>query len=76
MMKTTVYLQNDAYARLKRIARARRRSPAALVREAVADYVAQHERRRPARSVGAFRSRRPDLSERAEELLATMERDR
>ena len=69
MQKTTLYLDEDAYAELKRLARAVRRSPAALVREAVADYTARHARRRAPRSVGAFTSGRRDLGQRAEELL-------
>lgn len=76
MEKTTVYLEPDAYRRLKRIAKDRACPPAQLVREAVAAYVARHERRRVARSVGAFRSGRRDLSERAEELLAGMGRSK
>lgn len=73
--KTTVYLDPDAYRRLKLIARARKRPPAELVREAVIEYAARHERPRLATSVGAFRSGRADLSERAEDLLAGMGRD-
>lgn len=70
MQKTTCYLDEDTYAELKRLARAVRRSPAALVREAVAEYTVRHARRRRPRSVGAFRSGRRDLGQRAEELLA------
>jgi non-ribosomal peptide synthetase component F len=67
--KTTLYLDGDEYRRLKAIARARGRTPAALVREAVAEYTARAARTRRARSVGAFSSGRRDLSERAERLL-------
>ena len=74
--KTTVYLDADAYQRLKRLARARRRPPAALVREAVLEYAAKHEPARAARSVGAFRSGRRNLSERAEALLDGLGRER
>ena len=70
MQKTTVYLDEDAYRRLKHLARARRRPPAELVREAVAEYTARHARRRSPRSVGAFKSGRRDLGQRAETLLA------
>jgi len=70
MDKTTLYLDPDAYRKLKRIAAGTHRSPASLVREAVAEYVARHASRREPRSVGAFRSGRRDLSERAEDLLA------
>ena len=70
MEKTTLYLDSDDYRRLKRVAYRRRLAPAALVREAIAAYVAQHDTVRVARSVASARSRRTDLGERAEELLA------
>jgi hypothetical protein len=67
--KTTVYLNVADYRRLKALARARGCAPAELVREAVARYAASESPGRPARSIGAGKSRRTDLSERAEELL-------
>lgn len=70
MQKTTVYLDQAAYNCLKRIARRRKRAPAAMIREAVAEYTARHASRRRPRSIGAFRSGIPDLGQRAEELLA------
>ena len=70
MEKTTLYLEPTAYRKLKRIAAGAKRSPASLVREAVAEYVARHSASGLPRSVGAFRSGRRDLSERAEDLLA------
>ncbi len=70
MKKTTLYLDEDTYAELKRLARSIRRSPAALVREAVAEYTVRHAPRRAPRSLGAFKSGRRDLGQRAEELLA------
>ena len=69
MDKTTLYLDSEDYRRLKRVAFRRRVAPAALVREAIAEYVARHDVVRTARSVGAAASGRGDLSERAEELL-------
>jgi len=72
--KTTVYLDAADYRRLKVIARARGCAPALLVREAVARYAASETPARRARSVGAGASRRGDLSERAEELLAGLKR--
>lgn len=74
--KTTVYLDAEAYRRLQRLARARGRPSAELVREAVLEYAARHEPARAAKSVGAFRSGRRDLSERAEELLDGLGRER
>jgi predicted transcriptional regulator len=70
MEKTTLYLDGNDYRRLKRVAARKRVSPALLVREAVAEYVVRHDTARVARSVGAFRSGRSDLSDRAEDLLA------
>jgi hypothetical protein len=73
-LKTTVYLDPADYRRLKAIARARGCAPAQLVREAVARYAACEAPARRARSVGAGNSRKGDLSERAEELLAGLKR--
>jgi len=70
MDKTTLYLDSDDYRRLKRVAYRRRIAPAALVREAIAAYVAQHDTVRVARSVASARSGRADLGERAEHYLA------
>jgi predicted transcriptional regulator len=69
MQKTTVYLDEDAYRRLKQIARVRRRPPAEMIREAVAEFTARHAPRRRPRSIGAGRSGRRDLGRRAEALL-------
>jgi hypothetical protein len=70
MEKTTVYLDEVDYRRLKRVAARRRVAPASLLREAVAEYVARHDApARHARSLGAFRSGRRDLAEKAEALL-------
>ena len=68
-LKTTVYLDGESYRRLKAIARRRGEAPAALVREAVAEFADRYGKRRRPRSVGAGRSVRGDLSERTEELL-------
>jgi hypothetical protein len=74
VQKTTVYLDADDYRRLKSIARAKGRTPASLVREAVAEYAVREMHKRRPRSLGAGRSRLGDLSERAEELLAGLGR--
>lgn len=76
MQKTTVYLDADAYRKLKRLAQGRGCAPAELVREAVAEYTVRHARPRRAKSVGAFRSGHRDLSERAEILLTGMGKGR
>ena len=70
--KTTVYLDAAAYRRLKQIARAEGRSAAELVREAVTVYADQHPTVVVPASIGAGRSGKGDLSERAEELLDGM----
>lgn len=70
LVKTTVYLGESEYRRLKAIARERRRPAAELVREAVGEYAARERRARKPRSVGVGRSGRGDLSERAEDLIA------
>lgn len=72
MDKTTLYLDGGDYRRLKRIAQARNVAPAALVREAVAEYVARHGTRPLPKSLGAGDSGRTDLGERAEALLKGM----
>lgn len=72
MDKTTLYLDSDDYRKLKRIAASRKRAPAALVREAVAEYVARHGKSHLPRSLGAGASGRQDLGERAEDLLTGM----
>ncbi len=69
MKRTTLYVDDAAYRRLKRLGRLKGVPPAQLVREAVAQYLATQEIPRVPKSLGAFRSGRHDLSERAEELL-------
>ena len=72
MKKTTVYLDAEAYQELKRLAREQGRAPAALVREAVVEYTVRQRKSRVPRSLGAFRSGRSDLGQRAEDLLDGM----
>lgn len=74
LLKTTVYLAGDDYRRLQALARKRRRPAAELVREAVAQYAAREAGGRKPRSLGAGRSGRHDLAERAEELLTGLGR--
>lgn len=68
--KTTVYLEVEAYRRLKALARQRGIPPAQLIREAIAAYADAHERRRLPKSVGAGSSGTRDLGSRADERLA------
>lgn len=65
-----MYVDANDYRRLKRLGRLRRVPPAQLVREAVAQYLAAHEARHLPKSLGAVKSGRHNLSERAEDLLA------
>jgi hypothetical protein len=73
--KTTIYLDPDDYRRLKALARRQGKPTAALVREAVAEYARRYAPAVAPRSVAAARSRRTDLSTRAEDLLDGMGED-
>lgn len=68
MIKTTVYLEESADRALKQLARSQGRSQAEIIREALAAYAAKASFPRP-KGIGAYRSGRSDVSERAEELL-------
>jgi predicted transcriptional regulator len=70
--KTTVYLSDADYRRLKQLARRQGVPAAKLVREAVAEYVRKRTRRLRPRSIGMGHSGRGDISERAEEFLQGM----
>jgi hypothetical protein len=74
LTKTTLYLPQADYERLKAIARREGRATAELVREAVVEYAARRGTRRLPRSIGTGHSGRGDLSERAEQLLKGMGR--
>lgn len=73
--KTTVYLTDSDYRRLKQLARRQGVPAAELVREAVAEYVRRRTRRLRPRSIGAFRSGIGNVGERAEEFLEGMGED-
>jgi len=75
MQKTTVYMDEEAYRQLKQIARRQQRSPAAMIREAVAEYTARHAKRKKPRSIGAFKSGLHDLGSHAEDLLTGFGKD-
>jgi len=74
--KTTVYLTAADYRRLKALARATDRTAAELVREAVAEYARRHAPGARPKSLGAGRSGRGHVAERAEELLRGLGRRR
>ena len=69
LVKTTVYLTEPEYQQLKELAKAQKRPAAELVRESVAEYAHRHAVNERPHSLGAVRSGRGDLSERAEDLL-------
>ena len=74
LTKTTLYLPEADYRRLKALAARDGRKTAELVREAVSEYARRRAGARLPRSLGAGRSGRGDVSERAEELLRGMGR--
>ena len=76
MAKTTVYLDSADYSRLKSLAQQQGRKTAELVREAVAEYAKAHASSRKPRSLGAGRSGRGDVGERADKLLKGMGRSK
>ncbi|MGH7547502.1 MAG: ribbon-helix-helix protein, CopG family [Gemmatimonadales bacterium] len=74
--KTTVYLAAADYRRLKALARATNRTTAELVREAVTEYARRHAPNTRLKSLGAGRSGRGDVAERAEDRLRGLGRRR
>lgn len=68
-IKTTVYLDAEAYRRLKELARRQGRPAAELVREAVTEYAARNAPRRVPGSIGVMRSGLGDLAAGAESYL-------
>ncbi|MDP2959532.1 MAG: ribbon-helix-helix domain-containing protein [Longimicrobiales bacterium] len=75
-MKTTVYLDSADYRRLKALAGAEGRSTAELIRAAVSEYAQRRTPRSLPGSLGAGHSGDGTLSERSEELLHGLGRDR
>ena len=71
MKRTTIFIEPQLERELQALARRSGRPMAAIVREAVAQYVAADRERRPARLgfVASGRSGRSDIAERHEELL-------
>lgn len=67
--RTTVYLDENHYRRIADLANAEGRTAAELIRAAIAEYLRRRAPRSTAVSIGAGRSGRGDLAERAEELL-------
>ncbi len=67
MKKTTVYLPDELKRDLERVAATSGRSEAELIREGVESVIARQAPPRP--RIPLFRSGRPDLAERVDELL-------
>ena len=79
MIKTTVYLEEDLVVELRRLAEARKRSQAELIRDALRTYVKREGRRskRPTPvGLGAFASSRSDVGRKAEQILRSAARKR
>ena len=71
MKRTTIFIEPQLERELQALARRSGRPMAAIVREAVAQYIAADKERRPSRLgfVASGRSGRRDVAERHEELL-------
>ena len=72
MLRTTVYLDEETALTIRRLADTQKRSQADIIRTALHNYLKQtgQQSSRPSPvGIGAYRSGRTDLSERAEELL-------
>ena len=71
MKRTTIFIEPQLERELQALARRSGRPMAAIVREAVAQYVAADRERRPSRLgfVASGRSGRRDIAERHEDLL-------
>jgi 16S rRNA U516 pseudouridylate synthase RsuA-like enzyme len=70
VVRTTVYLDEEAYRRLQRLAKRRGRPAAELIREAVTEYSLRALPAGRPSCIGSGRSGRRDLAERSEDLLA------
>lgn len=67
--KTTIYLPPELKEQVTRIADAEQVPEAYIIREAIDQAVAQRAKPRPRIPLGNFRLSRPDVAERANELL-------
>ena len=69
MRKTTIYLDTHVQEAIRRMAKANGRTNSAVIRDAVMAYAGNGRPRPKAACVGSFRSGRPDLSRRCEDML-------
>jgi hypothetical protein len=75
MVKTTLLLEEETALALRELANARGKSQEEIIRDAIAAYAPKISRPLP-KGIGAYRSGRSDVSERAEELLREAARER
>lgn len=79
MLRTTVYLDEEVALAIRQLAERQKRSQADIIRDALARYLRQGERENANPSppgVGAFRSGRSDVSEKAETILRNAAKQR
>jgi len=72
MLRTTIYLDEDVALAIRQLAVREQRSQAEIIREALRQYLKRAGKRRESpkpSGIGAYRSGRHDVSQRAEELL-------
>lgn len=75
MVKTTTfYLEAEIASALQRIARSQERSKSDVIREALARYAGAMPPPAP-QGIGGYRSGRPDVGTKAEEILRWRARD-
>jgi hypothetical protein len=78
MLRTTVYLEEEAAIALKRLSKVHRRPQAELIREAITTYILglEEQSQQLPPGVGGYRSGREDVSMKAEQLLKQKARKR
>ncbi|MCX8050096.1 MAG: ribbon-helix-helix protein, CopG family [Methylohalobius sp.] len=71
MFRTTLYLDEETVLALRQLAKLQKRTQAEIIRDALKRYFehARLEKRRVLPGLGAYRSGRHDISDKAEELL-------
>lgn len=69
MQKTTIYLDPNVRRTLQRLAKSRRKTQSAVIRDAVLAYAGCAPKRPKATCIGSGRSGMPDLADRCEEFL-------
>jgi len=72
MLRTTVYLNEEEALAIRRLSAVRKRSQAELIRDAIAKYVESSKtelQHSLPPGIGAYKSGRSDVSQKADELL-------